>query len=239
MAFVYFALNVASLLANIVGSSDVDMNHWIGPGAGQVFFGDLPMRKAIVPLLVVLGAGIGGVVGCDTSTPNSPAQQTALRDEATAALERMEAQDPTLTNAVSNAYGYAIFPEVGSAAVGIGGAEGKGFVYQNGNRIGQIKLTQASIGLQLGGNTFAELIIFQDAKAFNRVLNNSIEYGGDASATIVKAGAAGASQFSHGTQVYILPKGGFEAGISLNGQKFHYTALDNNTTSTETNTTTR
>ena len=63
------------------------------------------MRKAIFPLLVVLGAGMGGVIGCDTSTPNSPAQAAAMSDEAKATLERMEAQDSSLMNVVNAAYG--------------------------------------------------------------------------------------------------------------------------------------
>jgi len=145
-----------------------------------------------------------------------------MHDEARASLERMEAQDPSLTNNVNNAVGYAIFPEVGSAAIGIGGAEGQGFVYRGGQRVGMVKMTQGSIGIQAGGDTYAELIIFQDDKALNRLMNNSFEFGSDASATAVKAGAAGSAEFSHGSQVYILPKGGFKAGVSLNGQKFKF-----------------
>src|SRR6185437_13688484 len=169
------------------------------------------MRKVIFPALTIV---VAGLMGCDTSTPNSPAQQVAMRDEAHAALERMEAQDPSLVNSINNAYGYVVFPEVGDAAIGIGGAAGHGIVYQGGRRIGEVKMTQASVGLQAGGDTYGELIIFQDAKAFNRLLNNSIEFGSDATATFVKAGAAGAAEFTKGTQVYILPKGGLKAGIS-------------------------
>jgi lipid-binding SYLF domain-containing protein len=117
------------------------------------------------------------IVGCDTSTPNSAAQQTALKDEAQASLTRMEAQDPTLTNQVNSAVGYAIFPEVGQAAIGIGGSSGKGVVYKNSQRVGRVTLGQGSIGPQIGGDTFAELIIFQDDKALNRLMNNSIELG--------------------------------------------------------------
>lgn len=183
------------------------------------------MRKALISVLS-LSFAAAGIVGCDVSSPNSPAAKTAMRDEAQAALERMEAQDPTLTDRVNNAYGYAVFPEIGAAAVGIGGAEGKGVVYKNGQRIGQINLVQASIGVQLGGDTFGELIIFQDEHALNRMINNSVEFGADAQATFVKAGAAGAKNFANGVQVYVLPKGGFMAGVNVNGQKFHFVPSD-------------
>jgi lipid-binding SYLF domain-containing protein len=191
------------------------------------------MRKVIFPLLTIV---VAGVMGCDTSSPNSPAQQVAMRDEAHATLERMEAQDPSLVNAVNTSYGYVVFPEVGDAAIGIGGASGHGIAYQAGKKIGGVKLMQASIGVQVGGDTYGELIIFQDDKAFNLLLNDSIEFGGDATATLVKAGAAGASQFSKGTQVYILPKGGLKAGVSLQGQKFHFEGWNGSETTTETQT---
>jgi lipid-binding SYLF domain-containing protein len=89
-----------------------------------------------------------------------------------------------------------------------------------------VKLTQASIGAQIGGDTYAELIIFQDEHALNRMMNNSIEFGADANATIVKDGAAGSASFAHGVQIYVLPKGGLKAGVSVNGQKFHFMQSD-------------
>jgi lipid-binding SYLF domain-containing protein len=191
------------------------------------------MRKVIFPLLLVIG---GGIVGCDTSTPNSPAQQTAMRDEARAALERMEAQDPSLTNNVNNAVGYVIFPEVGNAAIGIGGSYGQGYVYQNGHRVGTVKMTEGSVGIQVGGDTYAELIIFNDQKPLNRLMNNSFEFASNAQAMGVKAGAAGAAQFTNGSQVYILGKGGLFAGAAVSGQKFKF--LSDNGSSQETQTTT-
>jgi lipid-binding SYLF domain-containing protein len=182
---------------------------------------DFAMRTLLLPVLMVVA---GGLLGCETSAP-TPTEQAAMRDDAKASLERMEAQDPTLKLLVDNSYGYAILPEVGEGAVGIGGASGDGVVYnKGGQRMGTVRLSQASVGIALGGQTFAELIIFQDEKSFNRILNDSIEFGADASATLVKAGAADAGNFAKGVQIYILPKGGLMAGVSLNGQKFHYTA---------------
>ncbi len=179
------------------------------------------MRKFLLPLFSICAAAM---VGCDTSTPNSAAQKAAMRDEANATLERMEAQDPSLAPLVSSAYGYAVFPEIGSGAVGVGGASGKGIVFKNGQRVGRVTMSQASIGPQIGGDTYGELIVFKDEHALNRLMNNSIEFGADANATIVKAGAAGAANFAEGVQVYILPKGGLMAGANLNGQKFHFMA---------------
>lgn len=193
------------------------------------------MRKLLISATFAVFTG-AAIMGCDTSTPNSASQKTALKDEAQATITRMEAQDSTLADRINNAYGYAVFPEVGQAAVGIGGSSGKGIVYKGGQRVGHVTLSQASLGPQVGGDTFAELIIFQDEHALNRLMNNSIEFGADANATFVKAGAAGAANFANGVQVYVMPKGGLMAGAAINGQKFHYS--DWNAQGSETTTTT-
>src|SRR5579863_7939898 len=152
------------------------------------------MKKVILPLLAVLGAGMG-IVGCDTATPNSPAQQVAMRDEARVSLEKMYAQDPSLKAVVDNSVGYVVFPSVGEAAVGVGAASGWGYVYQGDQLVGKLKISEGSLGPQVGGATFGELIIFKDQKAFNRIQNDSFEFGSDASAQLVKAGAAGSATF--------------------------------------------
>ena len=178
------------------------------------------MRRFIFPLLGIFTFGFIG--GCETASPNSPAAQKAMRDEGKIVLEQMQTQDPSLTPLLNSSYGYAIFPSIGEGAIGIGGASGEGTVYQNGQRVGTLKMTQGSIGLQLGGQTFGELIIFQDDKAFNRITNDSLEFGADASAAFVKSGAAAGKSFANGVQVFVLPKGGLMAGVAVSGQKFHF-----------------
>ena len=61
-----------------------------------------------------------------------------------------------------NAYGYAVFPTVGKGGIGIGGARGKGRVYAQGNYVGDTTMTQLSVGFQLGGQAFSQIIFFQD-----------------------------------------------------------------------------
>ncbi|MDB5354501.1 MAG: hypothetical protein JWN24_954 [Phycisphaerales bacterium] len=183
------------------------------------------MRKVIFPLLAMLAAPM---IGCTTTSPNSPAQRTAMEDEAKAALERMEAQDPGIRDLLSRAYAYVIFPEVGEAAIGIGGAHGRGYAYQNGQLIGTVTMTQGSVGVQLGGQTYAELIIFQSPQAFDQLKKDVFAFGANASATLVKAGAAAATPFNNGVAVFVLPKGGLMAGVAITGQKFNFTPVNEN-----------
>ena len=61
---------------------------------------------------------------------------------------------------LKKAYGYAVFPSVGKAALVIGGAHGKGAVFERGKMIGYATMSQTTLGVQLGGSTFAEVLIF-------------------------------------------------------------------------------
>ena len=177
------------------------------------------MRSAIVPLLGLVAMAL---VGCETATPNSASNQVGLRNDAQTALRQMIAQDGKLQDFINNAYAYAIFPDVGEGSIGVGGASGKGVVYQNGQQIGTAALNQVSVGPQAGGQTYSELVVFQNQDAFNRFQNGNLEFGAQATAAVVKSGAAAASRFDNGVAVFILPKGGLQVGANINGQKLSY-----------------
>lgn len=177
------------------------------------------MNKRILTLVAGAAFAVAGA-GCESNAP--PSNPTLYNDRAQVALQQMEQTDSGLQGALSNAYGYVLFPEVGKAAVGIGGANGRGVVYEQGRQIGYATLAQGSVGVQLGGETYAELIIFKNADAMAAFRNGDLTLGADASATILKAGAAAALQFNHGTAVIVQPKGGLMAGVSINGQTIHF-----------------
>ena len=61
-----------------------------------------------------------------------------------------------------NSYGYAVFPTIGKAGIGIGGAHGEGRVYERGKYVGDTKMTQLSIGFQAGAEGFSQMIFFED-----------------------------------------------------------------------------
>jgi lipid-binding SYLF domain-containing protein len=202
--------------------------------AVQNTFGGSPMTaKLFVPVLAILAMALAG---CETTSGNSQADNETLNNRARSSLKEMESKDSSLQNAVNNAYGYVIFPEVGKAAVGIGGSGGKGVVYQGGQQVGYAVLNQGSLGPQVGGETYSELITFKDSNSMASFRNGDLTLGADASATAVKAGAAAATQFKNGTEVFVLPKGGLMAGASINGQVIHFMADQNSSSSTNSGT---
>src|SRR5688572_15417109 len=81
-----------------------------------------------------------------------------------------------------SAYGYALFPSVGKGGAGIGGSHGKGRVYAQGQHVGDTKLTQLTIGLQLGGQVFSEIIFFADKRSLDEFTSGNFEFGAQATA---------------------------------------------------------
>src|SRR6478609_5808987 len=94
------------------------------------------------------------LAGCATDPPHSVADQQALRQDAQASLQKMYDRDPSLRDVAENANGYAIFPSVGKGGLIVGGATGRGEVYEQGKFIGFADITQATVGLQAGGQSF-------------------------------------------------------------------------------------
>lgn len=120
------------------------------------------------------------------------------------------------------AKGYAVFPNVGKAGFGIGGARGKGEVFEDGKLIGSTTLTQLSFGLQLGGQAFSQIIFFQDEKDLNRFTEGNFEFGASASAALITEGANASADYSDGVAVMTFLKGGLMYEASIGGQKFTF-----------------
>ena len=141
-----------------------------------------------------------------------------------------------------DSYGYAVFPSIGKAGIGIGGARGKGRAYVGGVHVGDTKMTQLSVGFQLGGQAFSQIIFFQDKRAFEEFSSGNFEFGAQAQAVALTAGAsaaatttgtaAGASGGEHdattvgeyykGMAIFTIAKGGLRYEASVSGQKFSY-----------------
>ena len=163
------------------------------------------------------------VAGC-TTTPDTEQGKSNLSDDANTALSRMEQQDPSLNDFIKRAYGYAIFPSVGKGAIGVGGAYGKGIVVENGKMVGYADLSQATIGVQLGGQTYSELICFETNQALDTFKSNNYAFDAQASAVAVKSGASTDARYSNGVAIFTLPQGGLMFEASVGGQRFTYEA---------------
>jgi len=148
-----------------------------------------------------------------------------LRTEAQSALGDFLKKDSTLKTFLTNSAGYAIFPSVGKGGFIVGGARGKGLVYEKDNVVGETTMTQASVGAQVGGQTFAEIIFFESPAAFEDFKASKFEMSAEASAVAAAEGASTAAKYTGGVAVFTLPKKGLMVQASIGGQKFKFEAL--------------
>jgi lipid-binding SYLF domain-containing protein len=143
-----------------------------------------------------------------------------------------------------SSYGYAVFPTIGKGGLLVGGAHGKGRVFQKGKYVGDTSMTQVSIGFQAGGQAYSEIIFFADQRAYGEFTSGNFEFSGNVSAVAITAGAsasagtggstAGASgckkdattagEYQKGLAVFTIAKGGLMYEASVSGQKFSYKA---------------
>ena len=107
------------------------------------------------------------MTGCQTA-PESKSERADLHDDTTSALHRVQRADPGLRDFLDRAYGYAVFPSVGKGGVVVAGAYGRGEVFEKGRAIGYADLTQGSVGAQLGGQTYTEIVVFENADALGK-----------------------------------------------------------------------
>ena len=136
-----------------------------------------------------------------------------------------QAKDSTFNKTLKKAYAYAFFPEVGKGGFIVGASHGAGEVYQKGKLIGHAKMTQTTVGAQVGGQTYAEVILFENKAALDRFKVGKFE--GSAAATAIggKKGAAAASKYKDGVAIMVLPKKGAMAEAAGGGQKFAFEPL--------------
>ena len=155
-------------------------------------------------------------------------------------------ESPAVAKFFENSYGYAVFPTIGKAGFVIGGSYGKGQVYRDGKVTGKTSVMEGSIGFQLGGEAFSQIIFFQDQRAYDEFTSGNFEFGATAQAVVITAGAqakagttgvsAGASagpktgvqaetEFVEGMATFVQSKGGLMYEASISGQKFTFEPL--------------
>ena len=154
---------------------------------------------------------------------------------------------PDLKPFFEHAYGYAVFPTVGRGGFGIGGSYGKGRLYRGDEVVGRVSVARFSIGFQMGGQAFSQVVFLQDQRAFDEFTSGRFEFEASASAVVItlgaqaQAGTAGASAsagtgpsstrqvghgYNKGMAVFVHPLGGLMYEASIGGQRFTYEPLE-------------
>jgi lipid-binding SYLF domain-containing protein len=167
---------------------------------------------------------VAGLLGSCATAPASREDKAALVAAATTRWQQMRQEDPALGALVQRSYGYALFPDVGKAGLGVGGAYGRGVVYERGQHIGYSDLTQGTVGVQVGGQSFSELLVFESKAALDRFKAGQFGFAAGASAVVLKSGVATTPNLVDGVAVVVQPIGGVMVEAAIGGQQFTYQA---------------
>lgn len=159
--------------------------------------------------------------GCATS-PRSESGRAYLHARVLETMDRFLMEDPGLQAFFEDAHGFAVIPAITKGAVAVGGAYGKGEVYELDEFIGFCDMTQGTVGLQLGGQSYSELIFFADPWTLERFVRGDLTFSARLSAVAVTAGAAAGTDYLQGVAVFTLPRLGLMVEASVGGQKFGF-----------------
>ncbi len=138
------------------------------------------------------------------------------------AIADILALDQGMQEWFDNASGFAVFPSVGKGGIVVGGAHGKGLVIVNDKVIGSTSLSQVTLGLQLGGQVYAQFIFFRDDTALGEFKRGNFEMGAQASAVAVTVGASADANYNKGVAVFTNASGGLMFEASVGGQRFTF-----------------
>ena len=141
-------------------------------------------------------------------------------EKAQVALNEFKEKDPSIQKHIDSSPGYVVIPTVGKGGIGIGGAHGKGVLYEGGNVTGEVTLSQVSFGFQWGGQAYSEFIFFEDQLALDNFKRGNFELNAQASAVAVTAGASADADFNEGMLIFTQAKGGLMYEAAVGGQKF-------------------
>jgi lipid-binding SYLF domain-containing protein len=142
-------------------------------------------------------------------------------------------------------YAWVVFPTVGRAGVGIGGARGTGRVFVGGEHVGDSTMTQLTVGLQLGAQGYRMIVFLEDERAFNEFTSGNFAFSAQAKAVAITAAAgatastagssAGASggqhdattvgEFNRGMATFTVARGGLMYEASIGGARFNFRPL--------------
>ena len=177
------------------------------------------MKSAGFSLMIVLAVFV--VAGCST-VPEKPEARAVLSAEVKEAVTEFKFKDPSMESFFNNSYAYAVLPKVVKGALWVGGAYGKGLVFEQGQQVGYCSMSQATLGFSFGGEYFREIIFFRDAADFNKFKTGQFTFSAQVTGVAVTAGAAAKADYKAGMAVFVMTDKGLMLDVSLGGQKFNY-----------------
>ncbi len=163
-------------------------------------------------------------LGACSTAPGSAQGKADIEAQADTALAKAKETDPSLVPVLRSAAGYAVFPSVGKGGAGLGGAYGKGVLYERNRMVGYCDLSQATIGFQLGGQAYTQIIAFETQEALGSFKAGHFAFDAQATAVALQSGAGANAPYANGVAVFTMDEAGLMYEASVGGQRFSYEA---------------
>jgi lipid-binding SYLF domain-containing protein len=177
-------------------------------------------------LTMLLGVGLLFSVSEVLGASKKERAKAELTAEVKSTREIFEKADEGLQEVFKTSAGFALFPKVAKGGLGVGAARGKGQLYEKEQMIGETTLTQVTIGLQLGGQVYSEVVFFETADALKNFKEGNFEFSAQVSAVAAAEGASANAKYKQGVLVFTLARGGLMYEASVGGQKFDYESYE-------------
>ncbi len=176
---------------------------------------------SLLTTFAVLAALCLPLLGAD----NAEEEFARLKNETTETIDLFKKLDPTMKKFFDQSAGYVVFPGIGKGGFVIGGAHGKGLVFEKDKLIGQASVSQITVGAQIGGQVLREIVFFETKEALARFKEGNVKFSAQVSAVAAAEGAGEKARYEENVAVFTRPKEGLMAEASIGGQKFKFTPL--------------
>ena len=181
------------------------------------------MRPLLLSLVMMMALTS---VGCATA-PSTKQERTDLNAAAQSTLSKFKQNTPGYYKIYNDsAAGKAVFPSIGKGGYFLGGAYGQGIVYEGNKLVGYCKIEQATVGFQLGGQAYSQIIFFANTESLQRFKRGELAGTAQASAVAIKADASATADYKDGVAVFSMDSAGLMYEATLGGQKFSYLPKD-------------
>ena len=153
-------------------------------------------------------------------------ERAEIRQMSEKVLKKLYSVEPGAKKVIDGAAGYAVFSNVGTKILLVGGGTGKGVAVNRKTRAETfMKMVELQTGLGFGVKKFQLVWVFAAQKALDEFVNSGWEFGGQATAAAQYKDEGGATQgalsVSPGVWLYQLTDDGLALELTVKGTKYY------------------
>lgn len=160
--------------------------------------------------------------GSNQEKPQAPLDATDRIKGVDDTIALFKQKDSTIEELFSRSAGYVVLPTIGEGAFIVGGGHGSGEAFEAGNYVGRVTVNEVTVGAQIGGQSYSQVVFFETPVDFKRLKDNAFTFNAEVTAIAADQGTAKNAAYKDGVATFILPKKGLMASAAVGGQKLDF-----------------